>query len=117
MPEYDVTTDATIPSSTSITITLFEDIGGSGGVDNSSSFSIGNGTNTYTVSNFDVSSGNDVWVKADFSSNDISNTAKLNSVDVGAATLPITIDGNEVSTVTIDGNVVNSITIDGTTIF
>lgn len=117
MTDLELTTDATIPSNTSTDVTVYEDTDNDGTAENSATQSIGGGTNTYTLTGFDGSSGNGIWIEASVSNTDVTTTASLNSVDVQTADLGFTIDGDLVQEVTIDGTQVSSLTIDGGTVF
>lgn len=102
-----------------IDVTVYEDATGDGNADNTATVTLDSGTNTYTLSGFDGSSGNDVWIEGNFQTGDISTSSTLNSVDVSTAstTIPITIDGTQVVDITIDGTAVTGVTIDGSVVF
>jgi len=83
-----------VSKSTSIDITVYEDVGDDGtgsatdpngkAYDNSATVSINDGLNTYTLSGFDGSSGNAVWVQIDLDSGQeaITKFPSINSVAV-----------------------------------
>lgn len=96
----DIVHDATIPGGTTISVTLFEDVGGDGSgantdalgnaYDNSNSGALsGGGGNTLSLSGFDGGgSTNDYWLKVDIDGDGTDPTLDsptVDSVDVAAA--------------------------------
>lgn len=78
-------TDATIPTNTSLTVTVNEDTDGDGAAENTETLSIGGGTNQYTLSNIQSVADNDHWLEVQGSKTDITLTASLNSAEVTTA--------------------------------
>lgn len=86
MAKLELTTTATIPSSNqTIDITIYEDADGDGTAENSATQTIDNGTNTYVLSGFDASSGNDIWFETSNGTSDYTTVADLNTVDITKA--------------------------------
>lgn len=83
MSELTVTTDASIPTDSSIVLTVYEDADGDGIAENSETVTIADGSNTYTVSGFNASSGNEVWVSADIDG-PLTVSESINSIQVFA---------------------------------
>lgn len=82
MADIDLTTTASVPSGTSITVTVYEDVGGS--AENVASQAIDDGTNTYTLSGFDGNGGS-YWIEAAFDHIEVTKTAELDKVVLGGA--------------------------------
>ncbi len=77
----ELNTDATVPSGTSITITVNQDTNSDGTADNTESVSIGDGMNTYGLSNFADTSA-DIWLDIDLATNDIETAPELHSAEL-----------------------------------
>lgn len=96
MATIDLTTTATVPANTSLTVTVYEDVGNDGAgantdpngkaYDNSASQSVSSGTNTYSLTGFDKGLGNAYWIRVQPDNTDETATATLDSatIDVGA---------------------------------
>ncbi|WP_292484119.1 hypothetical protein [Methanohalobium sp.] len=82
--EIELTTTASIPSSTSISIDVYEDLAGDGSTDNMVSLSIADGTNTYILDTLEgyTDEGNIYWLDISLSTSDISITPSLDSVEI-----------------------------------
>lgn len=78
MADIDLTTTVSVPSGTSITVTVYEDVDGDGSAENTASQAIDDGTNTYSLSGFDANGGS-YWIEAEFDTNDVTKTAELDS--------------------------------------
>jgi hypothetical protein len=87
--EIELETTATIPTNTSIDITVFEDTDSSSTSNRQESVSIDDGTNTYqlTLLESSVAQGDTLWIEASLSTSDDSVTPELDSVTL---TLPET---------------------------
>lgn len=77
MVDVELTTTATVPANTTLTITIEEDTNSDGSVDNSAQQSIGDGTNTYTLTGFD---GGRLRADISLDQTDDALTAELDSV-------------------------------------
>lgn len=86
MTDLTLTTTATVPTNTSIVITVYEDTDGDGVAENSADQSIAGGTNSYTLSGFNGSSGNDIWFEVEYGNTSITNAASVESVEVSSGT-------------------------------
>lgn len=92
MSNIIATIDATVPSNTSVSLTLYEDVYGDGdgpnvdpnGIrfDNSNQISVQNGTNTYALSGFDVHPGNDYWTHTQFSTSNETASPRIHSIQI-----------------------------------
>lgn len=98
MADLFLNTDATLPSGTSIDVVVYEDTDRDGVAENTATQSIGSGINSYTLTGFDVSSGNDYWVDIDFSTSNVNNTGTVNYVELSNQSGTILSEGFE------DGN-------------
>ena len=72
----------------SIDITVFEDVDNTGTIDNTETVSIGDGTNSYTLSNISADTGNAVWIRPEHSGTDITSGASLASAEIVAIVIP-----------------------------
>lgn len=94
MADLEVSFNAVnVPTNASGTVTVYEDTNGDGTADNSNSVSLSDSTTTYSLSGFDTSSGNDVWVELSFSNTGGLATAELTesvSVESTSATANVT---------------------------
>lgn len=82
MTDLTLTIDATVPTNTSVEAIVYEDTDSDGTAENAVNQSISDGTNEYTLSGFDGSSGNDVWVEIVLDNSDITKTASVNSIEL-----------------------------------
>lgn len=101
MSNVELTTTATIPSTNQgITVTVYEDTDGDGTAENSNSVSIADGTNTYTLSGFDGSSGNDWWLDVDLSttSSDITQSPRLDTATLDTSLSVTVTDSGSITT-------------------
>ena len=89
MASVTLTTTATIPASTGITITVYEDTNSDGVSDFSAAQAIATGTNAYTLTGF-AGGAAQYSFKADFTSSDPLVAAVLDSVQVEQVTGAIT---------------------------
>jgi len=78
----ELTTDATVPTSTSVDMLVEEDTDGDGIFTNSNTVSISDGTNTQSVSGFEAASGNDFRVTPQLSTSDVTVGVSVNSVSI-----------------------------------
>ena len=87
----ELTTTATVPTSTSIEITVFEDTNGSGSASRQENVTIADGTNTSELSLLESSTaqGDVLWLQVDMSTTDDTVTPEL---DAATLTLPATPD-------------------------
>lgn len=85
----ELTTTATIPTSTSIEITVFEDTNGDGSASRQENVTIADGTNTYEMGLLQSSTaqGDVLWLQVDLSTTDDTTTPSLDSATL---TLPAT---------------------------
>lgn len=89
----DLTTTGTVPANTSLTITVYEDVGADGSgantdpngksYDNSATESVADGTNTYSLTGLDGSSGNEYWLEVVPGTSDLTETATLTEATLG----------------------------------
>jgi len=63
-------------------ITVHEDSSGDGTADNSATQTLSDGVNTYSLSGFDGSSGNEVWAVLNMDADDLTQTPVINSVEL-----------------------------------
>lgn len=80
-----------LPTNTSGTVTVREDVGDTGTVDNTNSASLVDGQTTYTLSGFDASTGNDIETEVELDTTDDTLTAEVTEpVSVTPATAVLT---------------------------
>lgn len=115
--EIQLTTDSTVPTNTSITVTLYEDVGqdGSGGstdaignaYDNSASVVLSGGSETNTLTGFDGgSSTNDYWFRLEFDgdgSDPSLDAPQLNSIQIKTTIQQYFVASSTVDTSSVDG--------------
>lgn len=82
MADINLDTTATIPSGASATVWVYEDTDNDGVADNVAEQAIGNGTNTYTLSGFDDSSGNDWWVYVQTQPGGVTQQVTIDSISL-----------------------------------
>lgn len=92
MATLKLTTTATVPSGSTLSITIYEDVGGDGSgastdpngraYDNTATQSIDDGTNSYTFTGFSLQTGDDLWIQVDEDNTDPTTTASLDSATV-----------------------------------
>lgn len=104
----DVTVDATVPSGTSVDAVVYQDESGGKTADSQESFSVSDGTNTYSLSSFTWSTGSSWWIEFTlYSSSYGSDTPSVNS-----ATLTI----DDVTTPSAPSNLTASVSEDDITL-
>lgn len=64
------------------TITLYEDQSGNGVADCCQEYTILDGTNTYDISSFDLSTGNDLWYDLSLDNGDVTEAADIEYIEV-----------------------------------
>jgi len=75
----DITTDATVPTNTSISLTVKQDESGGTTADNTETISVSDGTNTTTLSNFNNVTGSSWWLTIELSTTDGTVSPTFNS--------------------------------------
>jgi len=77
----ELTTEiSSLPTNTSVDVTVYQDKSGGTTADNSESFSVSDGTTKYSLSNFTASSGANYWARFDLSTSDSSSTPSVDAV-------------------------------------
>lgn len=86
MADITLSTTATIPTNTSVSVTVYEDANGDGTADNTATQSIDDGSNSYTLSGFNGQLTNDYWVELSLDTSDVTITPVVSkaSVEVGS---------------------------------
>jgi hypothetical protein len=79
---YEVQFVATVPTDTSVTATIKQDESGGTTADSTEQVSVGDGTNTYSLSNFANSVGGTYWIQFDLSTSDDSATPNVDDAIV-----------------------------------
>lgn len=97
MADIGIQTTATVPANTSILITVYEDIDGDGDAENSTTQSIEDGDNSYVLSGFDKSSGNEFWTSVERKSSDVTASPTLSSYSLSLETSITTSPGGPVT--------------------
>lgn len=87
MTDYIVNfNNVSLPTNTSGTLTVYEDESGGSTADTSNSVSLTDGKTQYSVSGFDASSGNSVWIEVSVDNSDVTTTGSVfQSVTVESA--------------------------------
>lgn len=75
-------TVATTLNGGSATLTLYEDTNGDGVPENAQTYTLQDGTNTYDISAFDLSSGNDLWYAIETDNSDVTSTIPIDYVEL-----------------------------------
>jgi len=75
----EITTDATVPTDTSISLTVKQDESGGTTADNTETISVSDGTNTTALSNFTNTTGSSWWLTIDLSTTDDTVSPTFNS--------------------------------------
>ena len=111
----EITTDATVPTDTSISLTVKQDESGGTAPDSTETIAVGDGTTTASLSSFSFSDGSAYWLEIELSTSDDSVTPTFHSATVTVNTLPapsnlaIT-DSQTENQLTLDWNGVNNAT-------
>lgn len=81
-PAGELTANATLPTNTSVDVTINQDTTGDGNADNTEVVALSDGTNTYALSNFAASTGADYWLRLDLATTDTDVTPEVDSATV-----------------------------------
>ena len=84
----EITTDATVPTYTSISLTVKQDESGGTTADSTETIAVGDGTTTASLSSFSFSDGSAYWVEIELSTSADSVTPTFHSATVTVNTLP-----------------------------
>lgn len=103
MAEIELTTTASIPANTSLSVTVYEDTDQDGVAENSTSQSIDDGTNTYVLSGFAGGEGNDYWLTIEPSTSDPTTTPSLTEAGIDIPT-PLTATATDSEQITVSWN-------------
>lgn len=117
MADLSLAITASVPGSESATITIYEDVGDTGSIDNTGSASLLDGKNIYSISGFDFSTGNSYFWDLE-SSGDVTSGVEVDIVNIGAKTISGTVklNGSGVQGAVVTAvNVNNNSVIDKTT--
>jgi hypothetical protein len=81
-----LTTTATVPSTTSVKITVYEDTDQDDTAENIESVSIADGTNSYILDTLSGGTGIDYWIEADYTAGSSANlkSATIDSTPAGS---------------------------------
>lgn len=117
MADVTLTPSVTLNGQT-VNVTVYEDLNYTGSTDNEETVTDVEDGAEYTLSNLEGGEGNAYWVDIDLSTSDVEESPVVHSLTLDVLTsIPITIDGTDVSEITIDGDDVLEITIDGDIVF
>jgi hypothetical protein len=77
----DLTASTTLNGQTA-EVTVYEDTTGDGTADNIETVTLGDGVNSYNLSNISGGSGNDYWLGVNLTNSDIEKTAKIDYIEL-----------------------------------